>query len=297
MRMVFGLVLMVGLALAGFAVYMTRNYFSHTQAELNKALDFNAKVGRLVQVYVVNKEKKYGDPLTKDDVQLAYWPQNTLPAHIFKDQLALGKDDPVLFPEGNSDPRYVLRQMEKFEPVLAEKVTDPGQPAGLTGQLAKGQGAFAIKVDVASGVSGFLQPGDHVDVYWTGAAGGNSTAGNTGDMTRLIETAVKVIAVDQKADDSNGAAVVARTVTVAATQTQVARLAQAAATGKLALSLVASADATATDAAVAKVEVDGNGLLGITDQPAAPIAEVAKVCTIKTRKGADVVDTPIPCTN
>ena len=281
MRMVFGLVLVLGLALAGVAVYLTNNYFSQTQAALNHERELRARTGPLVEVYVVNKIKKYGDTLTKEDVQLIYWPQNALPEHIF-----MKEED--LFPVGSQDPRYVMRQMEKFEPILAEKVTEPGQTAGLTGQLAKGQGAFAIKVDVASGVSGFVQPGDHVDIYWTGAVGDNNDS-----MTRLIETGVKVIAVDQNSADSNGTATVARTVTVAATREQVARLAQAAATGKLALSLVSGADTS--DGAL--VEVDGNSLLGITDQPEIAAAEPEKVCSIKTRKGADVVDTPIPCTN
>lgn len=288
MRAVFGLVLVVGLALAGFAVFMTQNYFSKTQAQLNQATEFNRRVGPMVEVYVVNKVKKYGDTLTKDDVQLIYWPVSALPDHIFKDPTKLGEKDVALFPEDTKEPRYVLRQMEKFEPVLAEKVTEPGTIAGLTGQLAKGQGAFAIKVDVASGVSGFVQPGDFVDVYWTGSVGAN---GN--NMTRLIESGVKVIAVDQNATDGNIAATVARTVTVAAVREQVARLAQAAATGKLALSLVAE------NAAIlqGKIEVDSNSLLGITDQPVVEVAAPEKVCTVKTRKGADVVDTPIPCTN
>ena len=284
MRMIFGLVLVVGFALAGFAVYMTQGYFSRTQAELSQATEFNRKVGPLVEVFVVNKAKNYGDPLTKDDVQLIYWPQSALPDHIFM-------DPKLLFPDDGKTPRYIVRQMEKFEPVLAEKVTEPGQMAGLTGQLAKGQRAFAIKVDVASGVSGFVQPGDRVDVYWTG-----SVDSNNGDMTRLIESGVKIIAVDQTADGGNGAAVVARTVTVSASPEQVARLAQAAATGKLALSLVGTTDVAMADAN-GKIEVDSNGLLGITEQQAAVVPDAPKVCSVKTRKGADVVDTPIPCTN
>ena len=288
MRTVFGLVLVVGLALAGFAVYMTQTYFSQTQARLNQATEFNRKVGPMVEVYVVNKVKKYGDTLTADDVQLIYWPKSALPEHIFKNPETLGEKDVVLFPEDTKEPRYVLRQMEKFEPVLAEKVTDPGQIAGLTGQLGAGQGAFAIKVDVASGVSGFVQPGDFVDVYWTGSVGSNGD-----NMTRLIESGVKVIAVDQNTDDGNVTATVARTVTVAAMREQVARLAQAAATGKLALSLVAE-NAAALEG---KIEVDSNSLLGIVDQPVVMAAEPAKVCTVKTRKGSDVVETPIPCTN
>jgi len=289
----FGLVLVVGLALAGFAVYMANNFFSKTQAELRYEKELRAKTGPLVQVYVVNKPKAYGDVLTKDDVQLVYWQQSALPEHIFFDQDHLREGDAVLFPTDNSDPRYVIRPMEKFEPILGEKVTEPGQMAGLTGQLAKGQRAFAIKVDVTSGVSGFVQPGDQVDVYWTG-----SIDNTNGDTTRLIESNVKIIAIDQTADGGTGAAVVARTVTVSASPEQVARLAQAQATGKLALSLVGTTDDTVADAA-GKIEVDGNSLLGITEAPQTVAAEQAKVCFVKTRKGAELVDSDIqtPCIN
>ncbi len=284
MRAMFGLVLVAGVALAGAAVYMTKGYISQTQTALARERDFREKTGPMVQVFVVNKEKNYGDVITKDDVQMIYWQENALPEGTFQ-------DPKVLFPDDGKSPRYVLRQMEKFEPLLAVKVTEPGEPAGLTGQLAKGERAFAIKVDVSTGVSGFVQPGDRVDVYWTGLADNEST-----EMTRLIENSLRVVAVDQKADGQSGTATVARTVTVAASPESVARLAQAQATGKLSLSLVGSGD----DAVLTKVEVDSRQLLGIVDEPpAAPVVapEPEKVCTVKTRRGADVVDTPIPCTN
>ena len=89
--------------------------------------------------------------------------------------------------------------------------------------------------------AGFLQPGDRVDIYWTGA-----TSNASGEITRLIESTIKVIAVDRsgKSPNSDGA-IQNRTVTVAATPEQVARLAQAQATGRLALSLVGIGDDTA----------------------------------------------------
>jgi len=278
--MIFGLVLVVGLALAGFAVYMAQGFISQTQAELAIERAASAKAGPLVEVFVVNKPLNYGDPLTREDVQKAYWPQNTMPETAFLEEA-------VLFPEG-AKPRFVLRQMEKFEPVLAVKVTEPGADAGLTSRLEKGKRAFAIRVDVASGVSGFLQPGDSVDIYWTG-----QTTNVDGELTRLIESTIKLIAVDQIADDDrSGSAVIAGTVTVEASPEQVARLAQAQATGRLALSLVGAGDESVSGL----VEVDSRGLLGITEQETVQV-EQAKVCSIKTRKGAEVVDMPIPCTN
>ena len=280
MRMIFGLVLVVGLALAGFAVYMAQGFISQTQAELAQERAASAKAGPLVEVYVVNKPLAYGDALTRDDVQKIYWPQNALPDRIFTDEA-------LLFPVGAPGPRYILRQMEKFEPLLAVKLTEPGQDAGLTSRLAKGMRGFAIKVDVASGVSGFVQPGDKVDVYWTGSNGGS-------EMTRLIETTVKIIAVDQISNnDRSTTATVARTVTVEATPQQVARLAQAQATGRLALALVGSNDASVAGL----IEVDSQSLLGIEQQVVDAAPPAPRVCTIKTRKGAEVTEIPIPCTN
>lgn len=279
MRMIFGLVLLVGVALAGFAVYMAQGYINQTASALDRERAFRNQVGELVEVYVVAKPLKYGDPLLLEDVKKIFWQKNALPEGTFSDEAAL-------FPPNEERPRYVLRPMETHEPILAVKVTEPGQPAGLTGALDDGMRAFAISVDASSGVSGFVYPGNFVDVYWTGNDG-------LREITRLIESSVNVIAIDQTAAGATtGGAVVAQTVTVQATQEQVARLAQAQATGKLALSLVGS-DSTAI---TGKIEVDSASLLGIVQQEAVEV-EVEEVCTIRNRKGGEVVEIPIPCTN
>lgn len=283
MRAVFGLVFVVGIALAGFAVYMVQGYVGQNQAELAKERAFRAKIGPFVEVYVANKPLPYGAALTKDDVQKVMMPQNNLPENYFTDEAAL-------FPGEYDKPRYVVRQLEKMEPVLAVKVTEPGEDVGLTARLTKGMRAFAINVDVASGVSGFLQPSDLVDVYWTGSSG---IEGSGGEMTKLILSSIKIIAVDQTASAENTAgATIARTVTVEATPEQVAHLAQAQATGSLALSLVGNGDDNVTGV----VQVDARSLLGIEKQ-AEVVIQAEKVCTIKTRKGSEVIEMPIACTN
>jgi pilus assembly protein CpaB len=280
MRMIFGLVLLLGVGLAGFAVYMAQGYIGQTQAQLEKERAERARFGPMTEVFVVTKAMNHGDALRPEDVAVIPWPKSSLPEGAFTDKDAL-------FPEG-APPRLVLRQMEKFEPLLTVRVTEPGEDAGITTRLAKGMRAFAIKVDVASGVSGFLRPGDSVDVYWTG-----QVAGVEGEMTRLIESTIGIVAVDQTAsDDGSAPTIIARTVTVEATPEQVARLAQAQATGRLALSLVGSGD----QERAGEVEVDSNRLLGITAETIAQV-EAPKVCTVRTRKGADVVEMPIPCTN
>ena len=284
MRAIFALVLLVGMALAGMAVYMIQNYMADLEGALQQEQAFNAKAGKLVEVYVFSKPKKYGDPLAEDDVQLIYWPEKSLPKTNFRDK-------ETLFPPNADAPRYIMRSTEAFEPVLASRVTEPGQLASLISKLEKGKRAFAITVGRNSGISNFVKPDDYIDILWTG-----SVPGVEGGFTRQIESAVLVIAVDnvinegQVSGDSS-----AQTVTVAATPEQVARLAQAQATGQLTLSLARDAGETVDGL----VETNTKSMLGIVQEEAAPEVVVPEVkkCYAKQRSGGVLVDTDveIPC--
>jgi pilus assembly protein CpaB len=284
MRAVFALVLIVGMALAGAAVYMIQDYIAQTETLLQREKEFNAKAGKLVEVLVFAKPKKYGDALAPEDVAIIYWPEKSLPEAIFR-------DPKVLFPENANGPRYIMRSTEAFEPVLASRVTEPGELASLTSKLKPGMRAFAIKVGVASGVSGFVKPDDYIDIYWTG-----QIRGFEGEQTRLIESAIQVIAVDSAINEGQVTGnTVARTVTVEATPEQVARLAQAQSTGGLSLSL----GSDGSDVVTEPVEVNTDELLGIEREEvveAAPVVEAQK-CYLKQRKDGQLVDTnvEIPC--
>lgn len=286
MRAVFALVLLVGMALAGMAVYMIQGYMADLETALHQEKAFNAKAGKLVEVYVFAKPKKYGDALAEDDVKLIYWPEKSLPATIFRDKAAL-------FPENATGPRYIMRTTEAYEPVLASRVTEPGQLSSLISKLEKGKRAFAIRVGRDSGISNFVKPDDYIDILWTG-----NVSGVEGGITRQIESAILVIAVDnvinegQVEGDSR-----AQTVTVAATPEQVARLAQAQATGQLTLSLARDA----TEVVEGTVETNTNDMLGIQKEEVAPEVVVPEVkkCYAKQRSGGVLVDTnvEIPCKN
>ncbi|MDG1449886.1 MAG: Flp pilus assembly protein CpaB [Ascidiaceihabitans sp.] len=285
MRMVFGLVLLVGVALAGGAVYMAKNYIGAYQNELARERASRQEIIPTVDVYVAQRSLKYGEALNSDDFRLVAWPETAIPEGTFVGQGSL-------YPEGENDLRYVLRAMEKDEAIMAIKVTEPGEEAGITSQLERGMRAFAIKVDVASGVSGFLRPGDRVDVYWTGRIQGRNRD-DRGEVTKLIDTAIKLIAIDQTSAGDIDAATIARTITVAIRPEQVAALAQAQSSGRLSLSLVGADDDTVASA----FQIDQDMLLGIEAEEVTAELEEKKVCTIKTRRGAEVVVIPIPCTN
>ena len=283
MRLVFALVLLVGVGLAGGAVMMAKNYIAAYQNELARERAARQQVVPTVDVLVSNTPLRYGETLEPDAVRVVRWPQDAIPEGAFSDVA-------VLFPNDNARPRYVLRAMEKDEAILAVKVTEPGEDAGLISRLEKGMRAFAIRVDVASGVSGFLRPGDRVDIYWTGRVSGGD---NRGDFTQLIESGIQLIAIDQNAGGEQEGASIARTVTVAARPDQVAKLAQAQSTGGLSLALLGADDVATSD----RIEVDQRALLGLTVAEVEAEPEEERVCKVRTRRGSDVVEITIPCTN
>jgi len=279
MRIVFALVLILGIALAGGAVYFASQQFNANQsriAELKKRVSKNVE---LVDVYIAAAELKYGQILTKDDVKTIEWPINSIP------ETAFTKVEDLFGDEQETDSRVVIRVVDPGEILLSTKVTNLGEDAGVASRLEKGMRAFTLRVDVASGVSGFLRPGDKVDIYWTGEVG-------RGDkVTKLIMDGISLIAIDQTSGTATSEPTVAKTVTVAVSPKTVASLAQAQSTGKLLLSLRGVNDDTTSEA----IEVTQNDLLGRQDE-VVKATEVEKICTIKTRKGADVIEVPIPCT-
>jgi pilus assembly protein CpaB len=279
MRLMFGLVLLVGLGLAGFAVYMAQDRFTEYQSALENQRRALENRVPLTKIYVVNRQVRYGEKLRAEDLALLAWPEIAVPEGAFHEDDPIVSDDETLL-------RTVTRTMERGEPVLAVKVTEPGGEAGVSSRLTKGMRAFAIRVDVSTGVSGFLRPGDMVDVYWSGQAMGRN-------VTKLILDGVRLVAIDQIADADRTSPVIARTVTVEVTPKDVGTLAQAQATGDLSLALRGAED----DIEVGSVEIDQEQLLGL--EVAAPVQaeEEEQVCTIRTRKGSEVVVIPIPCTD
>lgn len=277
MRMIFGLVLLLGVGLAGFAVYMAKDYINANQAQLAEARKLEEQIVPVTEVFVVNKQVRYGQTLSPEDVASVRWPTAGVPEGSFTSL-------EELFPNENKEPRAVVRMMEKGEAVLATKVTEPGEDAGVRSRLSPGMRAFTIRTDVTTGVGGFLRPGDRVDVYWTGSVGGGA------GITQLIDANIRIIAINQSADEDRSGPTVAQTVTVEVDPGQVAALAQAQATGRLSLSLVGADDTFVS----ADVKINQRDLLGIEEQVVVE-AERKKVCTVKTRKGAEEIITQVDC--
>ena len=127
-----------------------------------------------------------------------------------------------------------------------------------------------------------LQPGDQVDIYWSGSIQGQET-------TKLLLEKVELIAIDQIADVDMAKPTVARTVTVEVSPIVVASLAQARNSGRLALALRGVGD----EVILGNVAVNQADLLGITEV----VEEVKKKCFTRIRQGTQVQVVEVPCSD
>lgn len=289
MRMIFALFLIVGIGLAGLAVMMAQGQIAQFQAERDHLAEMQKSAPKLADVVIVRHPMKYGERFEAKDLAVIKMQANAIPGQAFSVITAkpgTPEAEKAVFLEGETRPRASMRALDGREILLGSRVTKPGMDAGIMASLPANKRAFTIQVNVTSGVSGFLRPGDLVDVYWSGSI-------NDEPVTKLIESNLKLIAIDQSTDsDRTAPTQIARTVTAEVSPEQVAALTLAQNTGRLTLSLVGMHDGEQIGA----IEIDRDQLLGIQKKEVKQV-EKEKVCTIKTRKGSDVIETPIPCTN
>ncbi len=273
MRIVFALILLVGLGLAGSAAYMVMQRFNEYEAALAAERRNQVPQIETTEVAVAARKLEFARYLKPEDVRMVKWPADAVPPGAF-----LSLED-VVGAEGQ-DPRAILRDILPNEPILPGMVTNFGEDAGIRSRLAPGMRAITIRVDVTTGVAGFLQPGDRVDIFWTGDAGGKT-------ITKLIFEKIKLIAIDQTAQGDGMTPSVARNVTVEVSPQIVAELTQAQRTGQLTLSLRGVEDVAETGV----IEVDQTDITGVQNI----VEEEKPVCTIRTRKGAEVIELVVPC--
>ena len=132
------------------------------------------------------------------------------------------------------------RFIDPNQPVLNTDVLRPRDRGFLAAVLRPGTRAISIGVDVVTGASGLIWPGDEVDMILTQnlQERGNDSPGRR-VVGETILSGVRVIAVDQQIShtgtESTAARVVARTVTLEVTPEQAERLAVAQQLGRISL--------------------------------------------------------------
>jgi pilus assembly protein CpaB len=218
-------VLIIAIAMGGIAAYLAQTWI-RGQTSASAA---NQPPG---QILVAAEPLAYGGVVTADKVNEVPWFAKTLPEGAFSSR------DELL--EGGR--RVVLSPINRGEPVLRSKVTGPGQRASLSSLLGEGLRAVTVRVDDVRGVAGFVLPGDFVDFVMIASEGTNKRQ----SYSDVLLEHLKVLAIDQIADEGEGKPTLARAVTVEATKEQAQKILLATDVGKLSLILNHPAESAST---------------------------------------------------
>jgi pilus assembly protein CpaB len=275
----FSTIVMIGFAvLFGLLAVFIAQSWLNSQAEMRmRSLEANRKPIETQTIVVASRPLRFGAELGSSSLRELAWPENAIPAGAFakiSDLLASGR-------------RVVLTGIEANEPVLSSKITGPGQRATLSAVIADGLRAVTIRVNDVDGVAGFVLPGDRVDVSLTRQA----DKINTNDV--VIQN-VKVLAIDQVADERTDKPSIARAVTLEVNSTDAQKIALAATVGTLSLMLRRAGEAKSND--TRRVTL---GDLTDGGAPAVEEGEAPRFSTIRVRRAGkrDDVSVPIEDTN
>jgi pilus assembly protein CpaB len=176
-------------------------------------------------IVVAKSNLNFGDRIGSGDLELVKWPTDALPAGAFTTIEAVA---------GPGQDRVVLRPIEPNEPVLASKVSGSGGKASLSTVIDQNMRAMTIHVNDATGVAGFITPGDRVDIMLTRDDGGNNKESSRTDI--LLQN-VLVRGIDQEANERKEKPTVVKAVTVEVTPSDVQKLTLGSNIGTLSLAL------------------------------------------------------------
>jgi pilus assembly protein CpaB len=171
-----------------------------------------------IAVVVARQDLTPGTSINRLNLDTAPWPREHVPPQSFEQV-----DDVV--------GRQVSGKIFRGEPIVASRLLAQGEAGGLNFRIPDGMLAMSLKVSPEIGVSGFIQPGNRVDVITT------VKVQRREPMTKLVLQNILVLAVGHEIDEKDDKPEEAPTVTLAVTPEQAEKLAASKSEGSIVLAL------------------------------------------------------------
>ena len=208
--------LMMALVFGAMATFMAMGWLKSQSQRVAQQ-----KPTEMVPVVVAAKDVPPTVALSGDQLKVHLWPQDSSLAGKFSRPEEL---------EG----RVTAISLTAGEPVLESKLAPKGVIPGLTALLPQEKRAMTVKVDEASGVAGFLNPDNRVDVVVTVDKGDF----NKDPISKLVLQNLRVLGTGQRIEKTLGEKPqVVPTVTLEVTPLEGERLALAVREGMISLVL------------------------------------------------------------
>jgi pilus assembly protein CpaB len=223
------LMIVVALVFGALAVFVAQSWLnSQNDARLKNMPQPVAMKTR--KIVVADAPLRFGIELTSRNLREVPWPEHAVPDGSFASVEAML----------SSGKRMVLTAIAENEPILASKITGPGQRATLSAVITPGMKAITVRVNDIEGVAGFVLPGDRVDILLTR----NAERGGSGSSDVVLQN-IRVLAIDQIADDRIDKPAVVKAVTLEVDTVDGQKVSLAASAGTLTLALRKAGDTQA----------------------------------------------------
>jgi pilus assembly protein CpaB len=219
----FGSVIMFMLAIAFgvAAVFLAQNWLEGQRSLASLAPNEAPRPAVATQTIVVAvRPLRFGTEIKEEHLREVEWAEAAIPSGSF------GSISELVSGEGR---RAVLSAIEPNEPVLSWKVTGPGERATLSAVVDDGMRAMSISINDVHGVTGFVLPGDRVDIMLT-----------RDQYTDILLQNIKILAIDHLADERADQPKSGKTATVEVNTVDAQKLTLAQTAGTLSLALRAS---------------------------------------------------------
>ena len=208
----------------------------------------------IVAVAVAAEDLPFGQKIQPKMVKVANYLKESLPPESFS--------DPALL-EG----RVVTASIKENEPIIEHRLAPKGVNMGGVSAIVKtGKRAVAVKGDKVIGISGFIQPGNRVDVLVT-----IKDPKKDAEVTKVVLENILVLATGSlMQEDGKGKTAPVDVYTLEVTPEEGEKLALAATKGKLQFALRNTADSDTVITAGATIP---HLLSSFRDEPAEPKAQ------------------------
>jgi pilus assembly protein CpaB len=235
------------------AVFLTRGWLEQNTPE--PVVITQVEQVEKSTVVVAKRDLFFGDQLLEPYLEEVEWPADLVPEGTYTDIDDLLAED-----------RVVTRQIAAGEPVFTTRLSGENGRASLSTVVASEMRAVTISVNDILGVAGFVLPGDRVDIQLTREIDEGQPA------TEVLLQNVKVLGIDQNANDQAEEPQVARAVTLEVTPYQSQKLVLASQVGTLSLTLRNELDVAAAEplrvtmADLSTVEINESPNAQLTEQ-------------------------------
>ncbi|MDJ0944300.1 MAG: Flp pilus assembly protein CpaB [Kiloniellales bacterium] len=218
-------IVLVGVAvlLAGGSMLMMKNMMNRPDPQIAVPAP---KPTHETFVLVAARNLPTGTLVNERDLRWQAWPDESL-ANSY---LVKGEFDSAELHGG-----VVRDGILEGQPIAQARVIKSGERGFLAAVLQPGFRAKSIKIGAATGVAGFIHPGDRVDIILSHTIRTQDNKRRRASET-ILEN-VRILAIDQRTDDQDGQPKIGKTITLELTAKQVEVTTVAQSLGSLSLSL------------------------------------------------------------